>query len=76
MEYLIIALVIAIFAVHFCTSFKNGLHSQKRNNQPNSGSRHNGDKIMQCPNCGASLRLKPGATQWECGWCGNYGKLG
>ena len=28
---------------------------------------------MNCPNCGASVFVK--GSQWECGWCGNCGRL-
>ena len=26
---------------------------------------------MHCPNCGSPVRIY--GSQWECGWCGNYG---
>ena len=28
---------------------------------------------MKCPNCGAEVFVK--GSQWECGWCGNCGRL-
>ena len=28
---------------------------------------------MNCPNCGAAVFVK--GRQWECGWCGNCGRL-
>ena len=28
---------------------------------------------MNCPNCGAAVFVK--GSQWECGWCGNCGRL-
>ena len=28
---------------------------------------------IRCPNCGSPAKLN--GKQWECGWCGDYGRL-
>ena len=28
---------------------------------------------MRCPNCGAAVKIR--GDQWECGWCGDFGRL-
>lgn len=28
---------------------------------------------MSCPSCGSPVLIR--GDQWECGWCGNYGRL-
>ena len=30
-------------------------------------------RTIRCPNCGAQATVR--GNQWECGWCGNYGRL-
>ncbi|MCQ2431267.1 MAG: hypothetical protein MJ175_01550 [Clostridia bacterium] len=30
-------------------------------------------KTMKCPNCGSPARVN--GKSWECGWCGDFGKL-
>lgn len=47
----------------------------KRGNKKNKPANTSASRprTIRCPNCGAQANVR--GNQWECGWCGDYGRL-
>ena len=48
-----------------------GKHSNKENKAADTSTSR--PRTIRCPNCGALATVR--GSQWECGWCGNSGRL-
>ena len=68
MSEIVSALVVAGLVVLVFVAF--GKHSENRSSPPPSPRER---LTVRCPNCGSPADVK--GSWWECGWCGDSGKL-
>ena len=77
------ALVFNIITAPFWISLVRSIKGTSNNTSQDKGDTKKKDKpantstsqprTIRCPNCGAHANVR--GDQWECGWCGDYGRL-
>ena len=67
-----LAIIVAVFAIFIIVRL---FKADKQQGKP----KQSGETIpktsttIRCPNCGSPAKLN--GKQWECRWCGDYGRL-
>ena len=69
------AIIVAVVIIFIIWKLANGCSKGQQgpsSNQGNSSS-NRPNATFRCPNCGSPAKIN--GKQWECGWCGDYGRL-
>ena len=69
------AIIVAVIIVFIIWKLANGCSKGQQGPSSNQGSNSTSktSTTFRCPNCGSPAKIN--GKQWECGWCGDYGRL-